>query len=257
MKLSICIVQYFNEPALERFLKSLFQFRPDCDFEVLIANNGSSKEFSILPPEVRLISPPRNLGFGAALNLVAREAQGEYLFLGNCDLEAEHFSFSALLQFLEKNPNAGIVGPKLIYPDKEVQQSCRRFPSILDLIAKRLDFLPFFRSRSDRYLLRDRDVSKPLQVDWLVGAAMMMPRKLFLDLHGFDERFFLFFEDTDLCRRVRISGYEVWYVPDSLFIHTSKIRLSESPIPLMCFFKKAFWIHLFSAFKYFVKYREL
>jgi GT2 family glycosyltransferase len=80
-----------------------------------------------------------------------------------------------------------------------------------------------------------------------------MRKDLFEKLGGFDERFFLFFEDTDLCRRIKNAGFEVWYCPDSVFTHTKK-RLSESDWPGGWLFKKAFWIHVWSALKYFRKY---
>lgn len=100
--------------------------------------------------------------------------------------------------------------------------------------------------------MRDIDLSKKTKVDWLVGAAMLMKKDRFLDLGGFDERFFLFFEDTDLCRRLKNEGHDVWYYPEVSMTHSEK-RLSERGLwPL----KKVFWVHLASAGKYFWKHKS-
>lgn len=254
MQLSICIVHYFSEEALQQYLKSIFDRPSSQDFEVIVVDHGS-RNMEVIKAEfplVKFITPPRNLGFGAGLNVAVKESKGDYLFLSNPDLLAEKGGFEILIQFLKANPKCGIVGPKLQYPDGKIQESCRRFPTILDLLAHRLWWLPLKKQR-DHYLMRDQDLSKPVQCDWLVGASLMIKKDLFEKLGGFDERFFLFFEDTDLCRRVKNAGFEVWYCPDSVFTHTS-IRLSESQWPLIWLFKKAFWIHVVSAIRYYLKY---
>lgn len=256
MQLTICIVHYFSEKALQKYLKSIFSNFSSADFEVIVVDHGSLHMPQVRDefPSAKIITPSRNLGFGAGLNIAVKESKGDYLFLSNPDLLAEKGGFESLMQFLEANPRCGLVGPKLQYPDGKIQESCRKFPTILDVLAHRLRWLPLNKHR-DHYVMRYHDLSKPVKGDWLVGAALMMKRDLFLKLGGFDERFFLFFEDTDLCRRVKEAGYEVWYRPDSVFIHTEK-RLSESDWPGGWVFKKAFWYHVRSAGKYFLKWRK-
>lgn len=260
MRLSICIVHYFSETALQQYLKSIFSRckllpSPSRDFEVIVVDHGSRNMDQVRAefPSVIILTPSRNLGFGAGLNIAAKASKGDYLFLSNPDLLAINGSFETLIQFLEANPKRGIVGPRLQYPDGRIQESCRRLPTVLDLFAHRMSWLPFGKQRN-RYLMKEQDFSKLFQADWLVGAALMLRRDLFLQLGGFDERFFLFFEDTDLCRRVKEAGYEVWYCPDAVFTHTS-IRLSESKWPGGWVFKKAFWTHVMSGIKYFWKWR--
>jgi len=259
MKLSICIVHYHSEAHLERFLQSIFRFPPHVDYEVLVVDNGSSIDLPLhlsrlFPDKIKVFNFGGNLGFGRAQNLVVQHARGEYVFLCNPDLELRSGSLDMLLSFAEEHPDFGIIGPKLLYADGGVQESSRRFPKFSDLFLKRLGLFPFFKKRVGRYLMHDVNLNESVTVDWLVGAAMLMRRDVFLQLGGFDERFFLFFEDTDLCRRAGEIGYPVWYHPRAEVVHTRK-RLSESEVPGMWVFQKTFWIHLGSAMKYFKKWR--
>lgn len=260
MKLSVCVVHYHAEDELERFLESFVQHRPDFLHEVLIVDNGSTMDLREWVNErfgdwVRVINPGNNIGFGAAHNRSVGEAKGEYVLLANADVEFREKSLATMLEFAEGIRSLGVVGPKLLYPSGEVQESSRRFPRFLDLASKRLEWVPKFQRRADRYLMRDVSLEAPQEVDWLVGAVLLMKRDRFLEVGGFDERFFLFFEDTDLCRRLREKGYQVWYYPEVEMLHASQ-RLSESRWPGMWIFKKTFWIHVGSAVKYFLKWRN-
>lgn len=260
MNLSLCIVHFHSEEHLKRFLTSVFANPPHHSFEVIVVDNGSSADkMNALRQQfldARWLPFEHNLGFGAALNRAVKEAKGDTVLLANSDLVATPFSIQRLMDFLKTHPKAGIVGPKLMFEsavpieNNQVQDSARSFPSVYELVLHRLGLKP------RQYLLFDQDKTVSFQCDWLVGACLMMRRDLFLKISGFDERFFLFFEDTDLCRRVKEAGYEVWYVPDSVFVHTRR-RLSESNIPGFFLFKKAFWIHVASAIKYFYKWSRL
>lgn len=259
MKLSVCVVHYHAEDALEKFLESFVAHRPEFLHELLIVDNGSTVDLrewvrDRFGDEVRVIHPGKNIGFGAAHNLAVREAKGEYVLLANADVQLRDRSLEKMLQFAEAQDQLGLVGPRLYYPTGEVQESSRRFPSFLDLVSKRFELVPRLQRHVDRYLMRDVNLDAPTQVDWLVGAVLLMKRQRFLEVGGFDERFFLFFEDTDLCRRLQEKGYQVWYYPETSMTH-EKQRLSESTRPGMWFFKKTFWIHLASAGKYFRKWR--
>lgn len=254
--LSVCIVHYHGEEDLERFLNSLETYPLPVEYEVIVVDNGSKSGFVDRMKErfgaaIHWIKPGRNLGFGAAMNLAAKQAKGEYLFLANPDLLVPEGSFSQLFEFAQASRDFGVIGPRLVDTTGNRQFSCRRFPRWRDLFFHRLSSWPFFKKRSARYVMADVDLKTPLRVDWLVGAALLLRRDRFLELGGFDERFFLFFEDTDLCRRAKEAGYEVWYDPDAVLLHSHE-RLSERGLwP----FRKVFWIHLASAVKYFWKYR--
>lgn len=262
MKLSVCVVHYHSEKELELFLQSFVDHRPECLYEVLVVDNGST--YSDLQGHlqekfgdwVRVLSLGKNVGFGAAQNAAVQQARGDYVLLCNPDVRVREQGVHKLLHFADQLGDFGVIGPQLIHPDGEIQESSRRFPRSSDLLMRRLRFLPVFRKRSDRYLMRDVDLQQALEVDWLVGAALLMKRERFLEMKGFDERFFLFFEDTDLCRRLKEKGYGVWFYPGASFTHP-KMRLSDSRWPGMWVFKKTFWIHLASAMKYFRKWANI
>ncbi|MDP2691732.1 MAG: glycosyltransferase family 2 protein [Candidatus Gracilibacteria bacterium] len=256
MKLSICVVNYHSEKELRRFLESLTDYPPRCLFEVvLVHNGGQEEELRSLEKKfggmMYIIHSRDNQGFGAAQNKAVQKAKGEYVFICNPDLEVDEDSFQSLLSFAEELPEFGVIGPQLVHEGGVIQESCRRFPRFIDLVVKRVEFLPGFKKRARHYLMRDRDLSVPTQVDWLVGAAMLMKRERFLELGGFDPRFFLFFEDTDLCRRVHVAGHDVWYYPDSIFLHAHERLSQKGWWP----FSKTFWIHFRSALQYFWKWR--
>ena len=258
MKLSVCVVNYHSEEDLRNFLRSFADFRPDCLHEVVVVDNSASEQkLEDLREEfgewVTTVSPQKNLGFGAAQNRAVKKAKGEYVLLCNPDLEIQDESVERLMRFAEQQEDLGVVGPQLIHPDGESQESCRRFPTFTDLVIKRMGLRSLFPRLTKRYLMQDKKLDKPTEVDWLVGAALLMKRDRFLEVGGFDERFFLFFEDTDLCRRMKQAGYSVQLYPDAMLVH-SKHRLSERGFwP----FKWVFWIHLGSAMKYFWKWRRL
>jgi len=258
MKLSVCVVNYQTEQQLRNFLESFMDYRPDCLHEVIVVDNGSLDDAwkdtlqDSYGAWVKLINSNKNIGFGVAQNKAVKKAKGEYVFLCNPDLEFNDDSLNDLINHADDLSDFGVIGPKLVYEDGEVQESCRRYPKFSDLVLKRLDWLPVLKKRARKYLMRDVNLKKKTKVDWLVGAAMLMKRDKFLEIGGFDPQFFLFFEDTDLCRRLNEAGHDVWYNPDFEITHSHQ-RLSERgwwP------FKKVFWVHLDSARKYFKKWRR-
>jgi len=231
------------------------------DYEIIVVDNNSTDE-SIDYLEkadkegiIKLIKSPKNLGYGRANNLAAKNAKGEYVLIMNNDITVEPDVLQKMVDYMKKHHEIGILAPKLIYHSGQIQDSCRRFMSFSDLVAKRtpLKHIPPFKKRWNQYLMRDFDHSKIQEVDLLVGAFLMMPKKVFDEVGGFDERYFLFMEDFDLCKKVWQKGYKVVYFPEVEAIHYHK-RLSSGSI-LGQLTKKVFWIHVSSAFKYFWKWR--
>jgi GT2 family glycosyltransferase len=145
-------------------------------------------------PEVELIICEQNSGFSQANNLGARCSHGEYLLFLNNDTQVLEGSIKTLLDFLKTHPEAGLVGAKLLNPDGTSQRQGR-------------PLIPFLES------------TKPLSVGFLPAAAVMMKRELFEKLGGFDENYFFYNEDLDLCQRLRRAGYKIYYLPSSRVIH--------------------------------------
>lgn len=244
--------------CVESLRKSITNF----EYEIIFIDNNSTDE-SITYLEkaekqnlIRLIKSPKNLGFGCANNLGAKNAKGEYILIMNNDITVEPDLLQKMVDYMDHHHEIGILAPKLIYHSGQTQDSCRRLMSATDLIAKRtpIRFIPPFKKRCDHFLMKDFDHNQTQEVDLLVGAFLLMPKKVFDEVGGFDERYFLFMEDFDLCRSIRRKGYGIVYFPEVEAIHYHK-RLSNGSI-LGQLTKKVFWIHALSAIKYFWKWQR-
>lgn len=262
LKLSITIVNYNQKYFPRLCIEALKKSRADFDFEIIVCDNKSqdeSLEFLKKAAEhgdIKLVEPGRNLGYGAGHNFAANHAKGEYLCILNTDITVEPDTMQKLVEYLEKHPDVGMVGPKLVYHDGTVQQSCRRFFKLFDLFIKRsfLKYIGPFKRRYKKYVMHDFDHSNTREVDLITGAFMVMPLALFEKIGGFDERYFMFMEDFDLCRKVHDAGYKVVYYPAASAVHYHK-RLSEGSFFSLPF-KKISWYHLASAIKYHWKWRK-
>jgi len=227
---------------------------------LLIDNHSNDDSIGVLrtrfrnEPRVRIIEVPTNRGYGGGNNYAIRRAEGEYLFIINPDNELQSDGLEKLVAAMEEDSSIGILAPRLVYDDGTLRDSHRRFPRMLDVFIKRTPFQRFFKRRLDHYLQRDRDASVMQETDWVHGACLLMRRDFYAQLGGFDERFFLFFEDTDLCRRVWEAGKRVVYFP-SVSAKDSKVRLSEGGF-FSLLTKKVNRAHVASAFKYFWKWRN-
>jgi GT2 family glycosyltransferase len=165
---------------------------------------------------VRLLRSPKNLGFAAANNLAARHAQGRVMLLLNPDAMPEEGCVARGLALLDSHPDVGLAGARLLAEDGSTQPSGRMFPTL----AQEAIVLSGLAARfpASRWLGRlDRTWADPAQaatVDWVPGAFALIRRSLFEQLGGFDERFFLYYEEVDLCRRIQAAGLRIQYWPE-------------------------------------------
>ncbi len=225
MDCSICIVSYNVKSYLRACLQSLYDHSDGLKLEVLVCDNASQdgsvdmirKEFS----EVLLFPMNTNLGFAAGMNVTLREAKGDYILLLNPDSELCEGSLQNMIRFLKENPRCGIVGPKLLNEDGSTQKGIRQFPTPLTSLARNtfLKKIPFFKNRIDFYSMRHFDLELPSLVDQVSGAAMLFSRQTFEKIGFLDERFFIFFEEVDYCKRAKEFGIEVRYFPKAEVLH--------------------------------------
>jgi N-acetylglucosaminyl-diphospho-decaprenol L-rhamnosyltransferase len=224
--LSIVILNYNSARHVRRLLASLDAACAGVATERIVVDNASPRP-GIGPavaafPEVRLIRRLRNGGFSAGVNDGIRAARAPYVLVLNPDTVPAPGSIAALLAHARANPDAGIVGPKLVNPDGSLQLSCRRFPSLGTALFNRYSLLTRLlpgNRLSASYLMTDWDHASTRDVDWLSGAAMLLNRAA-LDRTGpFDERYFFAIEDVDLCRRMHAAGYRVVYHPEAVVMH--------------------------------------
>jgi N-acetylglucosaminyl-diphospho-decaprenol L-rhamnosyltransferase len=229
MDLSILIVTYNSAPLVDALLCKLQSEieSPECSWaiEVVLVDNGSrdgtSQVVSTRHPWVKLVPNTVNLGFAAGNNLAAKHASGRYILLLNPDAVPADGALSEGIRLMDEHPEAGMAGGELRNTQGEREPSARMFPTLRDevftmsgLAAKYPHSRTF--ARLDR---RWADPEMDASVDWIPGAFVFLPRKVFLNLGGFDERFFMYYEEVDLCRRLQENGYQVLYWPRLKAMH--------------------------------------
>jgi N-acetylglucosaminyl-diphospho-decaprenol L-rhamnosyltransferase len=218
--LSVLIISYNSRHLLDALLGGLARELAPLQAEVVLvdnaSNDGSADHVAVHHPWVRLVRSEHNLGFAAGNNLAARHAQGRVLLLLNPDALPEPGAIARGLARLDSDPSVGMAGGLLIGEDGATQPSGRLFPNLLHEFIV-LSGLAARYPRSRLWGAMDRtwaDPSQPARVDWVPGAFALMSHALFDRLGGFDERFFLYYEEVDLCRRVQAAGHRVMLWPD-------------------------------------------
>jgi GT2 family glycosyltransferase len=216
---AVSIVSYRTPELVRNCLRALDAARGEVDLDVTVVDNASGdgsddivrREF----PWVRVIANPRNVGFGAAHNQALRQATARYAMVLNSDAAIAPGALKTLVEFMDAHPDAAVAGPKLRYPDGSVQSSRRRFPSVATLFLESTQVQRFWTDNSvlRHYYVADRSDDEAQEVDWLAGACLCVRTRAIDDIGLFDERFFMYSEELDWCRRFRAAGWRVWYVP--------------------------------------------
>lgn len=263
MDLSIIILNYNSKDYLLPCLKAISENAADLQYEIIVVDNRSTDESveyisaKILPrfPQARLIAAPQNRGYAAGNNLGIREAKGKYILVLNPDIVIWDDALARILRFMEKNQQVGLAGPRLVAADGGLQYLCYRFPTPQVLLYRRTPLARFKRARKKiaEYLMTDWDHKDSRPVDWLQGSFLVARREALAQVGLMDERYFLFLEDTDWCRRFWRSGWQVWYFAGAEVVHYHK-RASDKGKFYKSLFNKMAWIHLLSAYRYFRKW---
>jgi len=223
--LSICIVNWNTRDHVRACLESIAKHPPNLPCEIIVVDNGSAdgsaemvaREF----PGVRLIANERNEQYARASNQAIRESSGELLFLLNPDVRVLEATADTLLDFMAANPAAGACAPKLLDPDGRVQRSVRSFPTPGALLADVLGLARLFPrcEACGRYRLTYWDYDSAREVEQPMASALMLRRRALLQVGLFDEQFPLFFNDVDLCYRLRKAAWRIYFVPQAHAIH--------------------------------------
>lgn len=226
IKVSIIIVHYKVKKVLYGCLKSILKSSTSVPFEIIVVDNDEiktvEKYLKIHFPDVRYISAPENLGYGKGNNLGIRYAQGEYVFILNPDTIATKGMVEKLLNFIESDKKVGIVAPNL-YDENSKSYSPQGTKSLTPISG--IFGLSFINNIfpnnqiSKVYWMKNIDRTKPYEVDVVPGTAFLIKKKLFDKLGGFDKNFFLYFEESDLCKRVKEAGYKLVILPKAKLIH--------------------------------------
>ncbi|MBI2483610.1 glycosyltransferase [Candidatus Uhrbacteria bacterium] len=237
MKLSIIIISWNVAAQLERCLASVSAAKkPSLPLEVIVVDNASSDGTPDMIrarfPKTALIVNSDNKGFAVACNQGIRIARGEYMCFLNPDTEVNTEALQKLVAYLDTNADVGIVAPRLRNDDGSIQKSIRRFPTPLALleIFFKLDRLPIPLAATRNYMATDFDYLLTQEVEQPMGACLVV-RKKTLDTAGlFDERFFIWFEEVDLCKRIKESGYKIVYLADASIIHQRAQSFSKQDL---------------------------
>jgi GT2 family glycosyltransferase len=234
VKLLTVIVNYrtaeMTLKALEALLAELEAF-PDARVTI-VDNDSRDGSFERLRDEVRerghgtrvsVVASERNGGFAYGNNFAIRPVLAsadppDYVYLLNSDAFPERGAVSRLVDFLDAHPSAGIAGSFIHGVDGEYHQTAFRFPTIASEFESTIGFGPISRLL-DRFVVALPKPEQTLQVDWLAGASMMIRRQVLETVGLFDETFFLYYEETDFCRRARLAGWPTYYVVDSSVAH--------------------------------------
>jgi GT2 family glycosyltransferase len=209
-------------------------------------------------PEAIVILRDTNVGFGRSCNRGAKEVDADYYFFLNPDTRVDDPEMLVMLyRFLKSYPQVGIAAPKILYLDGHLQETCRRFPSWFTPIAQRTDLMKqkIVDEHRRGFLMEDFSHEKRRMVDWVQGSAFMIDGPLFHDIGGFDDRYFMYYEDVDLCRTCWNLGRPVYYLPEAVLYHAYGKASAEGKSTLdRVLHNRTTRIHILSWMKYTLKY---
>ncbi|MDX6745242.1 glycosyltransferase [Polaribacter sp. PL03] len=243
-KITATIVLYNeNVSVLRKTIQSFLEI-PFSKKLFLIDNsltNRLEEEFN--HPEIVYVFVGKNIGFGSAHNFVLPELHSQFHLVLNPDVIFSSDVIPSLIKVLNKEPEVSFITPKVLYPNKDVQYVCRKHPTFFNLIKRKLNFSSR-KIKNNEY--QNQDLEKPFHPEFIHGCFMFFKTADFKQLQGFDERYFLYMEDADLCRKIDGIGKKKLYYPKVNILHQHQKGSSKSI--------KLFLYHLSSAFKYFFKW---
>lgn len=234
--LSICIINHKTPELTLACLRSIVQQAEDLSIEVLLVNNTSDNRMELEAavqaiPQGRFIQNEYPLSFAPNQNLLLRQASGRHVMSLNSDTQIMPGALLELVQFLDRHPASGVVGPKLIHPDGSLQPSCRNFPAFWTHFLEASGLWQLLRNRwsigRHYYICSPHD--RQVEVDWLSGACLLVRREVIKQTGGYDDISFdeMYGEDIDWCRRIQQAGWGIWFDPAAVVVHVE----SASPMP--------------------------
>ena len=238
---SIIILTWNSERQIGPCLASLDRGLEAFSSEVIVIDNGSRDRTCAVTrearPDAQLLRNPENRGVAPARNQGIRQARGEYIVILDDDTVVRPGALDCLVRYLEDHPAAGLCGPRLTGANGELQLSCRRFPTLLDKLARRLP-LPSttVRNITAEAEMADWDHGSVRPVDYMIGACQVIRRSALEQVGLFDERIFYGPEDVDICLRLQQAGWPVVYNPEAVVVHEER-RMTRSPASSL------FWKH--------------
>lgn len=223
-RLSVIIVSWNVRDLLRDCLRSLLPGRDAHNLEVIIVDSGSADGSAAMVsaefPWARLVARPDNVGFPKGNNIGLALAGGQYLLLLNPDTVVLGDALPTMLDYLAQHPDVGCVGPQLRNPDGTIQSSRRRFPTLATAFFESTWLQPLAPNRLlAHYYMQDQPDDATSDVDWLTGACLLVRREVLDQVGGLDEDYFMYSEELDWCRRIKMAGWRIVYLPAAQIMH--------------------------------------
>jgi GT2 family glycosyltransferase len=226
LELDVIIVNYNSTSYLLHCLGSIYEGRGSGAVKIFVQDNGSADDVTRIHaefPDVILHENGVNLGYGKAVNKGLAECSSRYVMVLNPDTVVRDGFVEAALHYMARNPDVGILGPKITDPNGSVQGSARSFPTVLTGLFGRSCLISRWfpgNTLSRKNLVAcGSDGRSPMEVDWVSGACMVVRKKAVDDIGLLDDRFFMYWEDADWCKRMREAGWKVVYFPQASVVH--------------------------------------
>lgn len=250
--LNISIVLYKNNPAqITNLLEDIFNSNGiEINAVYLVDNSPDNclQSLTKLDPRIKYLAAPHNPGYGSAHNLAIKKSIGDnvrYHLVVNPDIRLASTELAKLIDFIQHRNDVGLVMPKVVYPDGKVQHLCKLLPNPFNIFARRFMPRSYIDKMNYNYTLQWTEYNKLMQVPYLSGSFMLFSVSDLQQIGSFDERFFMYFEDTDITRRFYREG-KAWFYPQVTVTHEHNQESYRS--------LKMFWIHIQNMIRYFNKY---
>ena len=262
MKLSVIITHYKTPELLITCINSIKDTVKNTAYEIIVVDSETEKKHKELiiekHPDINFIGFNKNVGYAKLVNAGLKEAKGEFLLILNADIIMLGSAIEKLIDYAEKNNDVGIIGPQLLDFTNNIQTSCFSDPDWGAILARRtfLGKLKWGRDKLKKFAISEWDKKSIREVDWVQGSAMLVKKSLVDKIDLMDERFFMYFEDADWCRRSRKAGYKVVYLPEAQMSHYYHRASKKWGFLLDLLFNKYTRIHILSSIKYFSKWKN-
>jgi GT2 family glycosyltransferase len=236
MHLSIVVVTWNAKKYVWECLSSLLKLKELDSSEIIVVDNDSSDGTPELVrelfPSTKLIRNDSNLGFGKATNIGIKEATGKFVCLINSDVVVPKGCIESMLRYMEQNQDIGLLGPQMLGPDGLVHRSTMRFPTVWKTFFHALTLDSLFKDSKlfDEFMMRDIRHDKTMDVDVLNGWFWMVRRAALVQVGLLDERFFIYGEDIDWCRRFHLAGWRVVLYHEAAALHYGGASSASAPI---------------------------
>jgi N-acetylglucosaminyl-diphospho-decaprenol L-rhamnosyltransferase len=234
MSVGVAIVNY---NAGQHLLNCVESVKDEGIVHIVVADNGSTddslEKLATQHPEVKVVHLP-NPGYGGGMNGATKFLKNDYVLLLNPDTVLRPGSVATLVSTLLREPHAGVVAPRIVDSDDNLYPSARRFPSYFDAIGHAtVGIITKSNPWSRRYQAYDLKYDQERKADWVSGAAMLVRRNAFEAVNGFDDSYWMYLEDVDLCYRMHQAGWDVWFQPEATVFHVGGVSTSQVPFKLL------------------------